>query len=543
MDCCNYVQPYTGAGHFYQQHHFCYDNMNAHAAYAAAPVSNAVEVNARYNRLPPAYPTDYVYNPKEARLRKAMREQSRELSRQSILQTAIATAAGNATSPGVNGIDMSGSNNFGNHPAACASPAASSLPGSPSVNPSRIINPWFSVGPPASAGHLKPALSPRVMAAHQRTLDKSKEALRKQVECAAAARSYPGNSMPSYSDFPGHGGSSGVGPGPGQGNNEYCIIAEFSEGQKWHPYQNGAGAYHQRGSPMAKIGGLHPNMQGTNPHGPWGPFCGVPLSNSSGQGTLIRGPRHMVFLQEHQNQHCNFNEELQLPYGPSKVEISHRLHAAYPQEEHQLPADCQTREVCKSDSGRPESRMRSEQRPLQEGWYLPQQAKGPSVPTLPQIPHLQQESNKCPEEGPRWEPPDGPSVTGADPGVPGLISGPKRELELPQDQDQGRELCQESQYVERVELKQKMSCKQPLPGFHQAFGSTEIGRFSRSEFFANMVGDSGNVSISRSCNGQSNGDPNGGGNYSLTYYNEVRSPGAPTPRWHSPYVSAVGSEI
>lgn len=44
------------------------------------------------------------------------------------------------------------------------------------------------------------------------------------------------------------------------------------------------------------------------------------------------------------------------------------------------------------------------------------------------------------------------------------------------------------------EPRQKPNSKQPLPGFHQAFGSTEIGRFSRSEFFANMVGESGNVS-------------------------------------------------
>jgi len=41
------------------------------------------------------------------------------------------------------------------------------------------------------------------------------------------------------------------------------------------------------------------------------------------------------------------------------------------------------------------------------------------------------------------------------------------------------------------ELKKKPVSKQPLPGFHQAFGSTEIGKFSRSEFFVNMVGESG----------------------------------------------------
>lgn len=47
---------------------------------------------------------------------------------------------------------------------------------------------------------------------------------------------------------------------------------------------------------------------------------------------------------------------------------------------------------------------------------------------------------------------------------------------------------------ERFEPKKKPVSKQPLPGFHQAFGSTEIGKFSRSEFFVNMVGESGGTS-------------------------------------------------
>ena len=68
MDCCNYVQPYPAHGHFYQQHHFCYDNMSPYGAGAygslngggggGAPGSDAIEANAaRYNRLSPAYPT------------------------------------------------------------------------------------------------------------------------------------------------------------------------------------------------------------------------------------------------------------------------------------------------------------------------------------------------------------------------------------------------------------------------------------------------------------------------------------------------------
>jgi len=58
-----------------------------------------------------------------------------------------------------------------------------------------------------------------------------------------------------------------------------------------------------------------------------------------------------------------------------------------------------------------------------------------------------------------------------------------------------REKERESRHSsERFEPKKKPVSKQPLPGFHQAFGSTEIGKFSRSEFFVNMVGESGGTS-------------------------------------------------
>ena len=118
-----------------------------------------------------------MYNPKEARLRKAMREQTRELSRQSILQTAIGSTTGNSSvgncGSGGNGPPPgTGSSNFLNHPMNCAPSAAvvasvaaatvSSLPGSPSFNGNRIINPWFSAGHSSTPNHLKPILSTRV---------------------------------------------------------------------------------------------------------------------------------------------------------------------------------------------------------------------------------------------------------------------------------------------------------------------------------------------------------------------------------------------
>ncbi|XP_033208880.1 uncharacterized protein LOC117167796 isoform X1 [Belonocnema kinseyi] len=461
MDCCNYVQPYTGAGHFYQQHHFSYENMNAYAAYGAAPVSNAIEASVRYNRLPPAYPTDYVYNPKEARLRKAMREQSRELSRQTILQTAISSATGSATGtdPGGNGsgnMDMgvSSSGNFLNHPMACASPtaAASSLPGSPSINANRIISPWFPVGHGAATSHLKPILTPRAMAAHQRTLDQTKEVIRKQIECAASGAF----SGPGYGDFVSHGPVT-TNQNANQEGNDYCIMGEFPDGQKWHPYQNGTNAYHSRGAPLSKINNLHRNMQNSNHHpGHWAQFCGVPLP----QNATIRGPRHLVFLQDQQNQHCAFNEEMQHPYGPNKIDISHRLHSSYPQSEHQQ--------------------------------------EKPSHSSPLHISQLQEEEKRI-EEAPRWSGSTPTSGTSEHPISSNLVANSSRqESESYQKQDQESEQIEESpqpsqQYVERAEIKQKMSFKQPLPGFHQAFGSTEIGRFSRSEFFANMVGENSNL--------------------------------------------------
>ena len=68
--------------------------------------------------------------------------------------------------------------------------------------------------------------------------------------------------------------------------------------------------------------------------------------------------------------------------------------------------------------------------------------------------------------------------------------------------------------------------KQPLPGFQQAFGSTEIGKFSRSELFASLV-EAANVSSGES-RSASPGSP---------YYQPA------PPRWHSPYAGAIGSEI
>lgn len=109
--------------------------------------------------------------------------------------------------------------------------------------------------------------------------------------------------------------------------------------------------------------------------------------------------------------------------------------------------------------------------------------------------------------------------------------------------------------------------KQPLPGFQQAFGSTEIGKFSRSELFASLV-KAANVSSSlssgsdgeqqqqqlqqqqrahsyESCSARSSspeplaGSQNGGsygqGGPGSDLSDGGNSTNPSTPRWHSPY--------
>lgn len=111
------------------------------------------------------------------------------------------------------------------------------------------------------------------------------------------------------------------------------------------------------------------------------------------------------------------------------------------------------------------------------------------------------------------------------------------------------------QYQEKVEQKKNRPSKQPLPGFHQAFGSTEIGRFSRSEFFASMMADDHSVSSDVSCTSKTNqssndssklpsmaldNDPDNLSN--VSYYSEDTNASAPMPRWHIPCANTVAAE-
>ena len=194
---------------------------------------------------------DYVYNPKEARLRKAMREQTRELSRRSILQSAIATAnARTAAIGGANSVvsaSMAGDFLNQHHRFDCTP-----MPMGPNVSRHQTTTePWFQ-----AAHRLKPAHSPRIgdwygnmcgdpierlqamgaMQQHQhqhqqrqqqqRNLEKPIKDQRNQTsECAIAAFS-----------------SNGYSPDIQAAEREIrrpesAEYADFIDGQKWHPYQ------------------------------------------------------------------------------------------------------------------------------------------------------------------------------------------------------------------------------------------------------------------------------------------------------------------
>ncbi|XP_012223031.1 uncharacterized protein [Linepithema humile] len=465
MDCCNYIEAYAAGGHFYQQQqqqqYFCYDNgSTVYAGYDAAPISNAIDINARYNgAIPSMYPTDYVYNPKEARLRKAMREQTRELSRRSILQNAIANAnartaaigGGSAVSASVAGGFLSQHHRFDCTP----------VPMGPSVSPHQATEPWFQ------AHRLKSAHSPRIgewygsvcgdpierlqamgaMHQQQRDIDKPTKDQRSQAaECVAAAFS-----------------SNGYSPDIAAAEREIrrqetaAEYADFVDSQKWHPYQSSASPHpHPRTPhPSPQIGGiLHPNVQNTNAHGhahgPWGQFChGVlPHIPTVARNAAIRGPRHAVFLRDRTpTRHCAFSEDgSQMGYAPSKLNVD-SIRASYPPPEHQMPR-------------------------------LLESAVDPVIDSTTTMNRREEEDRT------RWEPNTVTAGMSLDKLVPTSTEGAA-----------SREKERESRHSsERFEPKKKPVSKQPLPGFHQAFGSTEIGKFSRPEFFVNMVGESGGTS-------------------------------------------------
>lgn len=169
-----------------------------------------------------------------------MREQSRELSRRSILQSAIARAsviAGPVTSGGF--LDHQ-------HRFGCVSSA--NIPMNSSMEPVRVAEPWFQSTP-----RPKPIHSPRMTdwygnvadpierlqvmgAMHQRGLDKCKDVMRNQAVASVAntvsaecGATFSNNGYPV--DF------SDVNRERELRRQENMEYNEFTDGQKWHPYQ------------------------------------------------------------------------------------------------------------------------------------------------------------------------------------------------------------------------------------------------------------------------------------------------------------------
>lgn len=519
-----------------------------YGGYEPPPISNAIETSARYNgTVTPAYPIDYVYNPKEARLRKAMREQSRELSRRSILQSAIARAsviAGPVTSGGF--LDHQ-------HRFGCVSSA--NIPMNSSMEPVRVAEPWFQSTP-----RPKPIHSPRMTdwygnvadpierlqvmgAMHQRGLDKCKDVMRNQAVASVANTvsaecdaTFSNNGYPV--DF------SDVNRERELRRQENMEYNEFTDGQKWHPYQNGGSAHqHPRTSHPPQMSNiLHPNIQNPGPHGhgPWGQFCHnvLPHASSMPRNIGVRGPRHTVLLRDRVPvRHCEFPEETaRMMYNPSKLDIEN-VRASYTSPEHQMPRMLETSVNSVMDSA---STMR-----------------------------IRRE-----DDGPRWE----PNAMNNRMSMDNLAATTESSISCEKERESRRS-------VERFEPKKKTVSKQPLPGFHQAFGSTEIGRFSRSEFFVNMVGESGasvEVADTESTNVSTDrmSEINGVAVTTATHDTSVVTTTATTtvrsfdgddseeasfedssndlvastsmgmycdqpniPRWHSPHVGAIGSEI
>lgn len=165
------------------------------------------------------------------------------------------------------------------------------------------------------------------------------------------------------------------------------------------------------------------------------------------------------------------------------------------------------------------------------------------------------QEEKCMDNGEKWEESNESMPDNTRASKDGKSQQSDQETEAEDEGDNEQQEPKPRRVPERAEAA-KVSCKQPLPGFHQAFGSTGIGKFSRSEFFTNMVNDSGNVSSDRSrSSSDSEGHKSNGnscasdscGNYDNlpvnNYYNEDKNPSITTPCWHSPYVTAISSEI
>ncbi|XP_014221226.1 GATA zinc finger domain-containing protein 10-like [Trichogramma pretiosum] len=464
---------------------YCYEAA-AYSPYDPTMSSSATSAELcapRYASPAAPYATDYVYNPKEARLRKAMRDQTRSTTTAATTTAAATANNNNNNSPSSLGGSLLEQQQQQQQQRMQTSSLMVHNNGNGSSSGAAInrSGPWFPAAAAAASSQpsSKSAYSPKHRTS---TLDaKSKDGTRKQQQQQDCSNQgcYPGQAYavdyhPVTLDA-----SSSAAHQAATPPADYCSYNPGNLSSKWYPYQNGASnnnnnnAYHSRNTLMSKINGYQQQQlraaqqqqQGAHAmrplaHSAWGQFCNMPYQPN--QSVLARANRHMFYLQEqyhqhhqqqqHQYQHQQQQQHRQLDYADGAAqmqsafeakmqdELARRLHATPPQ------ADSQSKN------------------PLAQ-LQLSCSGIGDSSPKYCSSITGGGSSSSLIEEAPRWSTPRPSSVSSSS--------------------------CTTDTLFEREEApllpRQPARCSKPLPGFQQAFGSTEIGKFSRSELFASLI--------------------------------------------------------
>ncbi|KAL7301750.1 hypothetical protein TKK_0005744 [Trichogramma kaykai] len=452
---------------------------------SSASATSAELCAPRYASPAAPYATDYVYNPKEARLRKAMRDQTR-----STITAATTTAAATANNNNNNSPSSLGVSLLEQQQQRMQTSSLMVHNNGNGSNSGAAINrsgPWFPAAATAAAStppSSKSAYSPkhRTSTLDDKSKDGSRKQQQQQQDCSNQG-CYPGQAYAADYHPVRLDASSSVAHQAATPPADYCSYNSGNLSSKWYPYQNGASnnnnnAYHSRNTLMSKINGYQQQQlraaqqqqqQGAHAmrplaHSAWGQFCNMPYQPN--QSVLARANRHMFYLQEqyhqhhqqqqHQYQHQQQQQHRQLDYADGATaaaqmqsafeakmqdELARRLHATPPQED--------------SQSKNPLAQLQ-----------LSCSGIGDSSPKYcSSIIGASGSSSSLIEEAPRWSTPRPSSVSSSS--------------------------CTTDTLFEREEpllLPRKPSrCSKPLPGFQQAFGSTEIGKFSRSELFASLI--------------------------------------------------------
>ncbi|CAB0030360.1 unnamed protein product [Trichogramma brassicae] len=492
---------------------YCYEAA-AYAPYDPTMSSSASATSAelcapRYASPAAPYATDYVYNPKEARLRKAMRDQTRSTTTTAATTTAAATANNNNNnnSPSSLGgsllveqqqqqrMQTSSSlmvhNNNGNNGSSSGAAINRSGPWFPAAAQQQQLGAGQAAAssPPSS----KSAYSPKHRTS---TLDaKSKDGTRKQQQQQQDCSNqgcYPGQAYAAADYHPATlDASSAAHQAAATPPADYCSYNPGNLSSKWYPYQNGASnnnnAYHSRNTLMSKMNGYQQQQlraaqqqqqqQGAHAmrplaHSAWGQFCNMPYQPN--QSVLARANRHMFYLQEQYHQH----HQQQQYQHQQQQQHQHQQHRQLDYADGAAAAAAQMQSAFEAKM-QDELARRLHATPPQED----SQSKNP-------LAQLQLSCSGIGDSSPKYC----SSITGGGGGGGGSSSSLIEEAprwSTPRPSSVSSSSCTTDTLFEREEptpLPRKPArCSKPLPGFQQAFGSTEIGKFSRSELFASLI--------------------------------------------------------